>query len=347
MQPQPLLASLPRTASRILGAVFCALLTLSLSSCDQKPSTADWSAAEKKTPVTAPAKAPIQAEGTAQVAHKATSHGGLRFITYNVENWLTTDRYLNGKTLKGAPKPDSEKQACVQILARHFPDVLGLCEVGTRDDLAEIQGLLKAAGLDLPHAHYSGGADPVRHLALLSRFPITSTAQAAEMTYQLEGQTFAINRGILDASLSANGQTYRFIGAHLKSKRDSEQGDQEDIRINEARLLRRHVDALLRENADARLIIYGDLNDTRGSPPIKLLAGKYNDPTYLTAIPAKDSHGDAWTQHWSLHDIYSRFDYIMVSHALRPEVDFPEAKILDDPEWAKASDHRAVLALFK
>ncbi len=347
MQPQPLPASFTRTASRILGAVFCALIALTLGACDKKPSTADWSAAEKRTAVTPPTKQPTQLKQAALEAIQVPTHGGLRFITYNVENWLTTDRYIDGKTLKGAPKPDSEKQACVQILARHFPDVLGLCEVGTRDDLAEIQSLLKAAGLDLPHSHYSGGADPVRHLALLSRFPITSTAQVAEMTYQLEGQTYAINRGILDASLSANGQTYRFIGAHLKSKRDSEQGDQEDIRINEARLLRRHVDALLRENADARLIIYGDLNDTRGSPPVKLLAGKYKDPTYLTAIPAKDSRGDAWTQHWSLHDIYSRFDYIMVSHALRSEVNFPESKILDDPEWSKASDHRAVLALFK
>jgi endonuclease/exonuclease/phosphatase family metal-dependent hydrolase len=257
------------------------------------------------------------------------------------------DRYVDRKALKGAPKPDSEKQAVVAILSRHTPDVIGLCEIGEASDLAEIQQDLKAAGLDLPHSHYTGGSDPTRHLGLLSRFPITSTAKPAETEYRLAGQTFAINRGILDATIQARGKSYRFLGTHLKSKRDSEQGDQEAIRLNEARLLRRHVTSILKTNADARLVVYGDLNDTRATPTIKTITGNYNDPTYLTAIPAKDSHHDAWTHHWALHDLYSRIDFIMVTRELRKDVDFPAAKIIDDADWDKASDHRAVLAVFK
>ena len=80
---------------------------------------------------------------------------------------------------------------------------------------------------------------------------------------------------------------------------------------------------------------------------MKTIAGSYNAPTYLTAIPAKDSRQDAWTHYWQLHDIYSRIDFVMVSRSLRPEVDFPAAKIIDDPEWAEASDHRAILAIFR
>ena len=133
----------------------------------------------------------------------------------------------------------------------------------------------------------------------------------------------------------------------MKSKRDSEQGDQEAIRLHEARLLRRHVDSILATSADARLVVYGDLNDTRATPAIKAITGDYNDPTYLTAIPAKDSRGQAWTHHWALHDIYSRIDFIMVSRGIRSDVDFPAAKIIDDADWDKASDHRAVLAVFK
>ena len=256
------------------------------------------------------------------------------------------DRYVDRKNLKGAPKPESEKEAVVQLLTRHAPDVIGLCEIGEATDLAEIQEDLKAAGLDLPHSHYTGGADPTRHLGLLSRFPITSTAKPAESDYQLAGQTFAINRGILDATVEARGKSYRFLGVHLKSKRDSEQGDQEAIRLNEARLLRRHVDSILATNADARLVVYGDFNDTRATPAIKAITGNYNDPTYLTAIPAKDSRGQAWTHHWALHDIYSRIDFIMVSRGIRSDVDFQAAKIIDDADWDKASDHRAVLAVF-
>jgi endonuclease/exonuclease/phosphatase family metal-dependent hydrolase len=330
---------------------------LAASSCDRKTGTPDWNTPGTQTAAPEPEEArPFEVEAEIEtpaapeavtVSSETTSPSGLRFITYNVENWLTMDRYVDRKALKGAPKPDSEKQAVVAILSRHTPDVIGLCEIGEASDLAEIQQDLKAAGLDLPHSHYTGGSDPTRHLGLLSRFPITSTAKPAETEYRLAGQTFAINRGILDATIQARGKSYRFLGTHLKSKRDSEQGDQEAIRLNEARLLRRHVTSILKTNADARLVVYGDLNDTRATPTIKTITGNYNDPTYLTAIPAKDSHHDAWTHHWALHDLYSRIDFIMVTRELRKDVDFPAAKIIDDADWDKASDHRAVLAVFK
>ncbi len=356
-------------APRFLGAVFCALALLASSSCGKK-GTPDWDTPGEKAQATsavAPAVAPPPVTATEPVVTiapptdeaaeiqeiratptaEATSSEGVRFIVYNVRNWLTMDRYVEGKNLKGAPKPDSEKKAVVEILARHAPDILGLCEIGEATDLAEIQEMLKAAGLDFPHSHYTGGSDPTRHLGLLSRFPIVSTAKPAETEYQLAGQTFAINRGILDATVEARGKSYRFLGLHLKSKRDSEQGDQEAIRLNEARLLRRHIDSILKSDENARLVVYGDLNDTRSTPVIKTITGKYNDPTYLTAIPAKDSRNDAWTHHWALNDIYSRIDFVMVSEAMKSDVDFPAAKIIDDVGWDKASDHRPILAIFK
>ena len=367
MRLRRLAASVRSHAPRFLGAFFCVSAVLANSGCDRESNTPDWDTPGTKsqttvavpTPVTPPAPVvpvaaetppaakPPQSPESAGTSPESTSSEGLRFIAYNVENWLTMDRYVDRKNLKGAPKPEAEKEAVVQLLTRHAPDVIGLCEIGEAADLAEIQEDLKAAGLNLPHSHFTGGSDPTRHLGLLSRFPITSTAKPAESEYQLAGKTFAINRGILDATVEARGKSYRFVGVHLKSKRDSEQGDQEAIRLHEARLLRRHVDSILATSADARLVVYGDLNDTRATPAIKAITGDYNDPTYLTAIPAKDSRGQAWTHHWALHDIYSRIDFIMVSRGIRSDVDFPAAKIIDDADWDKASDHRAVLAVFK
>jgi endonuclease/exonuclease/phosphatase family metal-dependent hydrolase len=374
MRLRTLAISAENHVPRALGAVYSLFFLFALTACDKKSTTPEWDTPSGKPSATvkaatleassaAPAAlvpdastenladaGPSEAEQSPKPAPGTTqgiSSGGLRFITYNVENWLTMDRYVDRKNLKGAPKPENEKQAVVKILARHAPDVIGLCEIGEATDLAEIQEDLKAAGLDLPHSHYTGGSDPTRHLGLLSRFPITSTAKPEVSEYQLAGQTFAINRGILDASVSARGKSYRFLGVHLKSKRDSEQGDQEAIRLSEARLLRRHVDSILKNDADARLIAYGDFNDTRSTPAIKMITGNYNDPTYLTAIPAKDSRQEAWTHHWALNDIYSRIDFIMVSRGLRPDVDFGAARIIDDAEWDEASDHRAVMAVFK
>jgi endonuclease/exonuclease/phosphatase family metal-dependent hydrolase len=346
----------------LTGAVFCAGLALVSTSCGKKGGTPDWDtpgggattaaavmepSAAVEEPAPAPKEEPASPPETPAPANAATQ--GLRFISYNLENWLTMDRYdpATHKVTKNQPKPDSQKKAAVAILAKNAPDVLGICEIGEAKDLAEVQESLKAAGLDLPHSQYVGGTDPVRHLALLSRFPITATAKPAETEYKLDGKTFGINRSILDATIQARGKTYRFIGVHLKSKRDVEEADQEQMRIHEAHLLRRHLDSVFTADANARLIVYGDFNDTRPSKAFKSVTGSFNDPGYLTALPLKDSRGEAWTHYWALHEIYSRIDFITVSRAIRPEVDFHASHIIDDPKWNDASDHRPVLGIFK
>lgn len=356
----------------LTGAVFCAVLSFSSLSCEKKGGTPDWdtpgneatAAANESATATAPtpAAAPaVPATPTQKAAPTAVATNPdakdrpvaaapgqpLRFMAFNVENWLTMDRFVDNKPLKNSSKPDSEKKAVIEMITKNPPDILGLCEIGEATDLAEIQAALKAAGLDLPHSHYTGGSDPVRHLGLLSRFPIVSTAKPAEVEFQMRGQSYAINRGILDATISAQGKTYRFLGVHLKSKRTVDDFDQEEMRIHEARLLRRHVDSILAADPQSRLVVYGDFNDTRPTKAFKAVTGSYNDPGYLTAIPFKDRQGDAWTHHWAPHDIYSRIDFVLVSRALRPEVDFRGSHIVDDPDWSKASDHRPLLALIK
>lgn len=349
------------------GAVFCASLLFWSASCGKKGSTPDWDtpggnapAAEASTPAKpapapVPERLPVSEARPAEPAESVStdpagaSGEGLRFISYNVENWLTMDRFdeKEHKTSKDSPKPDSEKKALIGIIVGNSPDVVGLCEIGDARDFAEIQESLKAAGLDLSHSHYTGGSDPVRHLAILSRFPILSTAKPTETEYQMQGQTYAINRGILDATIEARGKKYRFLGVHLKSKREVDGIDQEEMRVHEARLLRRHVDSILQADAEARLVVYGDFNDTRPTKALKTVTGSYNDPGYLTAIPVKDSRGEAWTHYWAPHDIYSRIDFVHVSRALRPEVDFRASRIIDDANWNDASDHRPLLAIFK
>lgn len=342
-------SNLHNQAPRFLGAFLFGALLAGQPGC-RKSGTPDWEPSDgnpKRVDASAPAAE--QRPETKPTGDKAVapSGEGIRFITYNVRNWLTMDRRKDGKVLKGIPKPEAEKQAVIELLVRHRPDIIGICEVGEAADLAEIRERLKSKGLDLPHSHYTGGSDPTRHLGLLSRFPITSTAKPAETEFRLDGQTFAINRGILDATIEARGKSYRFLGLHLKSKRDTEFGDQEAVRLHEARLLRRHVDSVLKTDPGVRLVVYGDMNDTRSSPAIRSVLGKRGDEASLTVVPAKDSRNTAWTHHWALHDIYSRVDYVMVSRPLRKDVDDAACKVIDDEGWEKASDHRPVLAVFR
>lgn len=356
-------------APGISGAVFCLALSVLLPSCDKKSGTPDWdtpgggkAAETSATPLATPQpeskpsapQAPAEPVAAAEPAPESkpasndvAATGSLRFISYNVENWLTMDRRVGNENLKNAPKPDSEKRSVVELLVKNHPDVLGLCEIGQATDLADLQQMLKEAGLDLPNSHFTGGADPTRHLAILSKYPITSTAKAEVMEYQLNGQTYGFNRGVMDATIQAKGKAYRFLGVHLKSKRDVEEGDQEQMRINEAHLLRRHVDSILKADSSARLVVYGDFNDTYPSKALRAVTTGSDESFKLKPIYMKDSRGEAWTHHWSNQDVYSRIDFIMVSQALGKEVLYSGCHIIDDPDWYKASDHRPLLAIFK
>lgn len=330
-----------KPAPAFVAALACTLALLTTPACGKKHGSPAWNA-----PAQSPATTASQPVVPAAPVPTATGSGGLRFIAYNVNNWLTMDRLIDRTEVKGVPKPAAEKRAVIQLLTRHAPDVIGICEIGTRQDLAEIQSALTAGGVALPHAHYSGGGDEVRHLGLLSRFPIASTATPAELDFKLNGSSYTMNRGILDATIHAHGKPYRLLGVHLKSKREVAAGDQDAMRLCEARLLRHHVDSILKAEPAARLVVYGDFNDTRGSAALKTITGSYGEPTYLTAIPAQDQQGERWTHFWELHDIYTRFDFITVTHSLKPEVNFKQSRIIDDPEWRAASDHRPLLAIF-
>lgn len=335
-------------APGFLGAFLCALALLT-GGCERRSHTPDWTPAlEAKavvdTPDPEPAKAaPKRRGGTPAVdATPAETTGSLRFVSYNVHNWIVDSRQVNGQR-RETTKPEASKQAVVTVLAGVNPDIVGLCEIGTHDDLADLQARLKAAGLDLPHSHHTGGSDPSRHLALLSRFPITATASPEKSEYRLEGRTFTLQRGILDATVTADGKAYRFLGAHLKSKRESEDADQSQMRHNEAHLLRAHLESILKTDPATRLIVYGDLNDTKASPSLKTIQGSYNHPDYLTALSLKDRQGQSWTHYWESEDIYSRFDWILVSRMLKPEIDAKASRIIDATGWEKASDHRPVM----
>ena len=133
----------------------------------------------------------------------------------------------------------------------------------------------------------------------------------------------------------------------LKSKLDTETGDQDDMRLQEAHLLRREIDAILRDDPQARLVVYGDFNDTRNSPAIRAARGPGNSPRSLEMIGFKDSKGESWTHHWETEDVYSRIDYVMISDALRKSVDWGRCKIVDADDLDGASDHRPLLVILK
>lgn len=339
---------LPFYASILIGAFFCLALQLTTAP-GAKAETPDWT----QGPINAGlARSPAESERTQsdsqppRPASAAKFPTSIRFVSYNLKNYLTMRRHIHGEERKQV-KPKEEIKALVQILKDAQPDILGICEIGSQADLKDLQQRLAKAGISLPHSHRVSGSDPTRALAILSRFPLVIKKGPRNTRYQLNSRPFTISRGILDVSLPTPSGTIRFLGCHLKSKRPSELADQELIRRNESILLRRHISEILKTQPDTRLIVYGDLNDTKRSQSLNTIKGRLHAPDSLSSLQLVDSRGHGWTHHWAREDVYSRFDYVLVNRAAAAWVDLDHSGLLDPPTWREASDHRPLLVIIR
>ena len=289
----------------------------------------------------------IPAVWSTTAAERKASAAEIVLCSYNLKNWLVMDRFDGEKTVLSAPKPEAEKQKVVSIIAAIHPDILGICEIGTEDDLRDLQARLKAAGLDLPNIEFSHGGDEHRSLALLTHLPIQARNSQKGLKYQIGGVEFPFQRGILDVTVRvAEDFNLHCLGVHLKSKRDIPEADQEVMRRNEARLLRAHIDGILATDANAKIVAYGDFNEDRNGAPISEVMGSRNSPNYMEDLLIKDINGEVWTHFWDSADAYSRFDYFFMSRSLRPYVDFKRSFVYSSKDFDKASDHRPIVMRF-
>jgi endonuclease/exonuclease/phosphatase family metal-dependent hydrolase len=275
---------------------------------------------------------------------EADTGEGVRFVAYNLKNYLLMERRVEGETVPDAPKPEEETKVLLAHLAEIKPDILGVCELGDQAQLSDLQKRLKKAGVDLPHSSLCVSVDGIRNLGLLSRFPITSENHQTGLDYQIGADVIPFRRGILDATVTiSEDYELRLIGLHLKSKRPVPEADEALMRRNEAALTRAHIDTILEAAPETNLLVYGDLNDTPNESPIKALQGTYNSPEYLQGVPLKDEDGLTWTYFWSYADVYSRFDYIFANRAVLPEIDEEKCFIYSGKDWFTASDHRPLI----
>ncbi len=281
--------------------------------------------------------------GSAMAADKAPDPVVMSF--YNLKNYLAMERRVNDEVVPDAPKPENEIKAVIEGLAAIRPDILGVCEIGDETHLADLQARLKAEGIDLPHTELvRDAAGWNRNLALLSRHPIVARNSRDDHTYELEGTRHAFQRGILDVKIAISSSYHlRYIGLHLKSKREVPEGDETLMRLHEARLARQHLDAILGEEPGANLIVMGDLNDHRPEAPVKTIQGGFGGKGYLTALGLADPFGFRWTHHWSFADSYSRFDYALVNEGLSKELVRDACRIHHWEDWDEASDHRPLV----
>ena len=273
----------------------------------------------------------------------AESSDKIVFAAWNVRNYMLRPvKNDEGRTLTPAKSPESIA-AVVEKLRRIRPDIVGLCEIGSRSDLADLQRRLQRAGISLPHKTWVDGPDRERHLALLSRFPL-EMQHDTRTTFPLDGISQRVRRGILDVTVQIRPDfPLRILGVHLKSARVVPEYDQAAFRRAESLVLRNRIEEILGEESAQPLIVFGDFNDTKNSPVVKGVAGRAGSRKSLTILPLADRLGDQWTYRRDETDEYSRIDYIMVNQTLRRLVLRRGTGLHRDKNWFEASDHRPMI----
>jgi len=266
------------------------------------------------------------------------------FAGYNVENYAPLA--IPGETKSGQPgKTEEAASAVAQIVKEISPDILGVCEMGSAPQFEAFRKRLETAGLGYCDFEWVESADPARHLALMSRFPIVARQSVADLPYESHGMRQKVRRGFLDVTVEIHaGFRLRIVGAHLKSKRPSPEGAPDLERRQEAHLLRQHIDEILVAEPTMPLLLFGDFNDTKEQPTIQEITGCRGAMEALTELRLADSVGDRWTYYWKADDVYSRIDFLFVNRSLAPRVVHERSGVYRSPLWNQASDHRPVFA---
>jgi endonuclease/exonuclease/phosphatase family metal-dependent hydrolase len=279
--------------------------------------------------------------------------GTFRVATYNLDNYL--DAPAGTRPLKTSEGKAKIREGLRAINA----DVVALQEMGSTNALLELRASLKADGFDYPYWEHVIGWDTNIHVAVLSKFPIVARRPHTNDSFLLFGRRFRVSRGFAELDIKVNDRySFTLITAHLKSRRPVPEADEAELREQEAIILREKVDAVLKLNPNANLIVLGDFNDTKDTKSTRALIGR-GKSALIDTRPAERNGDDrpnsnpryeprniCWTHYYGKEDTYSRIDYILLSHGMAREWNKEGTYILTLANWGVGSDHRPIVAGF-
>lgn len=267
----------------------------------------------------------------------------IRVATYNLRNYLTMDRRVDGRYRPDYPKPEAEKSALRKVIIEADADILAVQEIGPLPYLEELRQDLRAEGLDYPHIYLLEAADEERHLGVLSKMAPVEDQSVDLLYFKYFGEEEVVKRGLVELVFEQAGHQWSLFVVHLKSRYTdrSDDPESETRRVGEARAARNTILKRHPVPAEARYLIVGDMNDTRASRTVRafLMRGK----TEISIdVPAFNPWGQTWTHFYEKEEVYSRADYMFTSPGLLPLIRTNRGVVIDDEFSALGSDHRLV-----
>jgi len=269
----------------------------------------------------------------------------IRIASYNVKNYLVTDRLVEGRWRPAYPKPELEKAAVRESILAVRPDILVLQEMGGLPFLEELREDLARLGLHYPYAVLMQGADEERRVAVLSLLPPQEVVKHGDLDFKYFDRRELVKRGLLEMSFEGpDGERFQLFAVHLKSRWTDEPKDPESAmrRTREAEACRnRVVERTLDLDPAARFLVVGDFNDHPRSAALRRFQQR-GDLTIGQRVPAADASGLFWTHFYEKQSSYSTVDGFVLSESLLPLVRDGAGTVHGDAAAMRGSDHRLV-----
>jgi endonuclease/exonuclease/phosphatase family metal-dependent hydrolase len=269
-----------------------------------------------------------------------TETQSFRVATWNLENYQDTT------AKKGCIKSVESKIKIRECIRRMNPDVIALQEIGSKGSLDELRASLASEECEFPYWEYVQGEDADLHVSILSKFPFAARRPHTQDCFVMNGHTFHVRRGFAEIDIRVNPHfSLTLFAAHLKSKNENAEVLSDDLRLEEARLLREKIDARLRRMPDANILVCGDFNDTEDSMVVRTIVG-IGEHQLVDSRPASNDGRAAWTNYYEEKDRFERIDYVLMSNAMEECWLCEKSCVWQMLDWRMASDHRPVVAAF-
>ena len=132
----------------------------------------------------------------------------IRVASYNVRNYLSMDRIVEGKWRPDYPKPEKEKNVVRGTILSVCPDILALQEIGSRMHLEELRRDLSNEGLDYDGSVWLEAHDSERHVAALWKSDLeVKVLNHANLPIKYMGKIDFVKRGMLELNISGEEGT--------------------------------------------------------------------------------------------------------------------------------------------
>lgn len=268
----------------------------------------------------------------------------LRIATYNVKNYLVMDRLVGSLWRPAYPKPESEKMVVREIIKQASPDILVLQEMGSIDFLEELRSDLNRDGVHYDYAVHMKGADPGRHVAVLSKRAPHGVVKHGGLDFKYFEGREVVKRGLLELAFELDdGQEFKLFAVHLKSRYTEVEEDEGSSlrRVREAEACRDQIIKRTQELGVDHYLIVGDFNDHPASAPLRRFYRR-GDFVIGELVPAADSRGEVWTYYYEKEARYEAVDGFIASPAIQSRISAGRAQIVDRAGALSGSDHRMV-----